>query len=307
VALEKFENPQALSERLADILVKGSLYRVLTYDGSPCHAVNIHAVGSGRYGLLPKELKMYCGHPNCEKEQQWRTGDTLHYFSSNGIQRVGYTCRNCGERNIHYFFIWQEKQEGSVFLKVGQYPAPSIEPSPELSKALGAEDAELYKKALINANYNHGLGAIAYLRRVLENKVNLIIDLIAEALRLEQVEVEAKELEKIKGSHRVEEKINFASGILPKNLKPGGHNPLDKLYAVASAGLHGESDGDCLTIFNDARFVFEYLFKNLTVSNEEAREYVKKLSNPLTTKTNPKDESGDVVGVQRRDDSIVRP
>jgi hypothetical protein len=300
VSLEKFENPQALAERLADILVKGALYRVLSYDGSNCHAVNRVAVGSPRFGLLPEEIKMYCGHPRCRKEQQWKTGDVTHYFSRQEVQSRTYACRNCGENDIEYLFIWHELEQcGGEFLKVGQFPPLAIELSSELSKALGEENAELYKKALINANYNHGLGAIAYFRRVLENKVNLIIDLIAEALRLEQVEVEAKELEKIKRSHRVEDKIDFASGILPKNLRPGGHNPLDKLYAAASAGLHGESDDDCLIIFNDARFVFEYLFKNLTVSNEEAREYVKKLSNPLTTKTNRKDESRDAVGVQR--------
>ena len=75
-------------------------------------------------------------------------------------------------------------------------------------------------------------------------------------------------------------RIEFASKILPIHLRPGGHNPLDKLYAVASAGLHGESDEGCLRIFEEARFVFEYLFRNLTVTNEEAREYLKRLSTP---------------------------
>jgi hypothetical protein len=55
---------------------------------------------------------------------------------------------------------------------------------------------------------------------------------------------------------------------------PGGHNPLDKLYAPLSAGLHGESDDDCLAIFSDARFAFEYLFKNFAESNAAARRYV---------------------------------
>ena len=53
---------------------------------------------------------------------------------------------------------------------------------------------------------------------------------------------------------------------------------MDKLYGPLSAGLHGESDDDCLTIFADARFSLKYIFKNLTESNEEAREYVKRIS-----------------------------
>lgn len=293
MALEKFEDPTALAKRLEDVLVRGSLYRVLGYIGSTCHVTNTTAMGSPRYGVLPRRLTMYCSHRHCEQETQWETKTTELYFSSPGFVRYAmYTCRNCGENEAHYFFIWQEQKSGAIFVKVGQYPALSIEPSPELAKALGNEDTVLYKKALIDANYNHGLGAVAYFRRVLENKVNLILDLIAESLRNEQTETEnLKHLEEVKNSRHVDKKIEFASKILPAHLKPGGHNPLDKLYAVASAGLHGESDDECVTIFNDARFVFEYLFTNLTVSNEKAREYVKRLSAPRVPKTESKIEA----------------
>ena len=207
-------------------------------------------VNNPRYALLPRRLKIYCNHNKCQQETQWETDETIQYFSSSGfIRDRRYTCRNCGERSIYYYFIWQEGKTGSVFVKIGQYPPLEIEPSTELSKALGSEDAKLYKKGLINANFNHGLGAVAYFRRVLENKVNLILDLIAEGLRNAQSEAEdLKQLEEIKAGRNVEKKIEFASKILPSHLKPGGHNPLDKLYAAASAGLHGESDDDCLTI-----------------------------------------------------------
>jgi hypothetical protein len=169
--------------------------------------------------------------------------------------------------------------------KVGQWPALSIEPSPELARALGPEDAGLYKKGLIEFNFGHGIGSVAYFRRVLENKVNALLDLIVEAAQSAKLSAEQiAEIEAVKNSHRVEDRIAIASKILPSHLKPGGHNPLDKLYAPLSAGLHGESDDECSTIFSDARFVFEYLFKNLTESNKEAREYVLRLSAPTKTK-----------------------
>jgi hypothetical protein len=293
VALEKFENPTALAKRLEDILVKGSLYRVFAYVGYDCHVTNTMAMGSPCYGVLPGRLTQYCSNSKCEQDTQWENGSTEVYFSSPGLVRYAmYTCRNCGENEAHYSFIWQEQKTGTIFLKVGQYPPLTIEPSPELAKALGTEDTLLYKKALIDANYNHGLGAVAYFRRVLENKVNLILDLIAESLGNEQTETEnLKHLEEVKNGRHIDKKIEFASKILPAHLKPGGHNPLDKLYAVASAGLHGESDDECVTIFNDARFVFEYLFKNLSVSNEEAREYVKRLSAPRVPKVESKTAS----------------
>lgn len=281
--MEKFNSIKSLAERIGEILVKGSLYRVFTYEIGDCHTLDGYAATPSSYGLLPR-LTKYCDHRDCQQETQWETEYPRVYFQRGVIEERAFACRNCGSLQSHYYFIWHEQpdKKTALFIKVGQYPPLAIEPPPQLAKALGQDDAELYKKALIDANYNHGLGAVAYFRRVLENKVNLILDLIAEALKIEQAESDAVNgLEEIKGSHRVEDKIDFASKILPPHLKPGGHNPLDKLYTAASAGLHGESDDDCLTIFNEARFVFEYLFTNLTVGNEEAREYVKRLSTPI--------------------------
>jgi hypothetical protein len=276
----QIEDPEALKEKLREILVDGSLYRNFVYIGKGCHFTNVRgAVGRPRYGQLPKQLRMYCEHEKCGGLTWWETRDEEVYFKSTFISQRSYTCRNCGDSTQHYEFIWQEKDECNIFIKVGQYPALSIEPSPELGKALGPEDSKLFKKGLINFQFGHGIGAVAYFRRVLENKINALLDLIAEAARNENIANEHLEkIEAVKKSHRVEEKIDVASKILPAHLKPGGHNPLDKLYAPLSAGLHGESDDQCLKIFAEARFVFEYLFKNLTESNEEARKYVQRLS-----------------------------
>ncbi len=275
------EEPQLLDEKLREILVTGSLYRNFAYTGTNCHFTNDRGMTRARYGAFPKQLRMYCEHEKCEAETWWDVDRQEVYFSSGFIQERYYKCRNCGVSKQYYQFIWQEKEHYNIFVKVGQWPALSIEPSPELAKALGPEDAKLYKRGLIDFNFGHGIGAVSYFRRVLENKINALLDLIAEAARNENLASERlAEIEAVKKSHRVEDKIDIASKILPAHLKPGGHNPLDKLYGPLSAGLHGESDDDCLTIFSEARFVFEYLFKNLTESNEEARKYVLRLSAP---------------------------
>jgi hypothetical protein len=274
------EDPQLLDERLQEILIKGSLYRSFAYTGKGCHFTAEKAMNRPRYGEMPAELRMYCGHRKCGMETLWKV-DRQDYFFSSGIQERYYTCRNCGERRQHYHLIWVEGTDFNVFVKVGQWPPLTIEPSPDLAKALGPEDAELYKKGLIDFNFGHGIGAVGYFRRVLENKINDLLDLIAEAARNAKVPAEQiAEIEAVKVGHRVEDRIDIASKILPAHLRPGGHNPLDKLYAPLSAGLHGESDEDCLDIFSEARFVIEYLFKNLTESNEEARKYVLQLSKP---------------------------
>jgi hypothetical protein len=50
-----------------------------------------------------------------------------------------------------------------------------------LGKALGSEDLKLYKKGLIDFKFGHGIGAVGYFRRVLENKIDALLDLLVEA------------------------------------------------------------------------------------------------------------------------------
>lgn len=286
-AVPHIEDPKLLDDQLREILVTGSLYRNFVYTGTNCHfTASAPAVNKPRYGQLPRQLRMYCDHEKCKAETWWDVSYRDYYFSSKFIEQREYTCRLCGERKQHYQFIWQEEQGKNIFVKVGQWPPLTIEPSPELAKALGPEDAKLYKKGLIDFNFGHGIGAVGYFRRVLENKINDLLDLIAEAARNANVPADKiAEIEAAKKNHRVEERIDIASAILPSHLRPGGHNPLDKLYKPMSAGLHGESDEDCLTVFSEARFALEYLFNNLTESNEEARRYAKWLSSPAKAKT----------------------
>lgn len=283
--LPLIEDPGILAEKLREILISGSLYRNFAYTGSNCHFTNNRgAVNMPRYGELPRQLRMFCNHDDCNAPELWDVDrDEVYFGRSDQIQQRVYTCRNCGENKQYYQIIWLENRNENInlFVKVGQWPPLSIEPSPELAKALGPEDLKLYKKGLIDFKYGHGIGAVGYFRRVLENKVNALLDLIVEAAKNAQLSGEyLAQVAATKQSHRVEDKIDLAVKILPAHLKPGGHNPLDKLYKPLSAGLHGESDEECLAIFSEARFVFEYLFKNLTESNEEARRYVKELSTP---------------------------
>ena len=273
---------QQLQENLAQILVNGSLYNRFQYDGSGegIHFVNTTAVNRPHYSFLPEQIRMYCGNKNCRQETIWQTDDAQVYFGLDRFHHAKYTCRNCGSNSQNYWFRWTKGESlTSMFMKVGQFPALSIEPQKELANALGKEDAELYKKSLINANFSFGLGALAYFRRVIENKVSMLLDLIAEAAKLANFEPEElARIDEIKNSHHLDVKIEYASKILPPNLRPGGHNPLNKLYAIASTGIHGKSDQECLDDFNSARFEFEYLFKNLTISNEEAKAYLERVS-----------------------------
>lgn len=107
----------------------------------------------------------------------------------------------------------------------------------------------------------------------------MLLDFVEEAAIGAQVhEDELNEIAEVKASKHVDVKIEYAAKILPAHLRPGGHNPLERLYGVASAGLHGESDSDCVGLFQEYRAAFEYLIQNLTEQNEQAEAYVRQLS-----------------------------
>jgi len=283
----EINTPAELADKIADILVKGSLYRKFIYSGLNCHLTRIGQYREEfRYAVLPGSLRMFCDFEDCRHETKWNLDEQGHdFFFNSSPQARTYVCCNCSSNRMAYWINWQENAEGGIFIKVGQWPPLAIQPMPELAKALGNEDSELYRKALINANFAHGIGALAYFRRVIENKANYLLDLIAEAAKHVRFEHEQLNIiEEIKKSQYLDQKIDYASKILPIHLRPGGHNPLIKLYGIASAGLHGESDEKCLELFDTYKFEFEYLFRNLTISNAEAQEYVKRVGAPVLKK-----------------------
>jgi len=156
--IPKINDPEELAGMLGKILVEGPLYRNFVYIGKDCH-IEKTAARNPRLGLLPQELKMYCDNQKCKALEWWAVNDQDVYFRSGSfINERYYRCKNCEDSYQHYLFIWQENTDQNIFMKVGQYPALSIEPSPEMEKVLGAEDSELYKKGLIEFQFGHGIG-----------------------------------------------------------------------------------------------------------------------------------------------------
>jgi hypothetical protein len=220
---------QAFSEKLTQILTTGTLYRPFFYQGPGLH----HKTRSGEFGqtvtfaLLPPQLKMFCSDQDCMADEWWQLErrESAFYFGHEEPQHEAYRCRNCGREKQHYWIEWSERnppgegQDAGVIIKVGQWPPLSIEPPSDLAKILGKEDANLYKKALINASISHGVGALAYFRRVIENKVNQLIDLIAEAAQAAHTGAdELKHIEAVKTGFHIDRKIEFAKGLLPAHL-----------------------------------------------------------------------------------------
>jgi hypothetical protein len=272
-----------LLEQLETALETWPLYRRLEYHGAE--------------GLetLPTNIWLYCANPNCQAVQRWARppvkpavrvaapATTIRHRG--GFSSVEYKCANCrpspDQSVVRYYVDWtydKDTKTGS-FMKVGQWPPPDERIPATLEARLDKDDLKLYKNAIRLRNHNLGIGAVAYLRRVVENRINDILDVLAEAAREQAFAAEElKTIEKIKESHRFDDKIDYAAKILPPHLRPAGKpNPIDKLHELTSEGLHSKTEAECVDIFDKVRTVFEYVFGNLQVQAEEARNFVKSL------------------------------
>ncbi len=270
---------EQIKSKFAEVLSSWPLYRRFRYHGNPLtkERGGSTPLGGGSVSVvyLP-DFDLFC--PTCKREQRWTCSDPkIHYFGAESYCQKTYICRNCGNAKVTYFIRWRQDETEGSFVKVGQEPALTAVPPPELK--LGPDDLALYKKALTSRNNSFGIGALAYIRRVVENRMNGLLDLVVEAANQAGSMTPEKiaSLDGTRENGRFEDKAKFAGAILPNHLKPGGHNPFDVLCKFASEGIHDQSDEECIEVFDEVRLVFEYLFRHLTVQSEDRKLFVEGL------------------------------
>lgn len=278
---EKFTDEQ-LEAKLQVVLQTWPLYRTL------------HYAGAETVTLVPKRLTLFC--ENCKMETFWETSfsgyETSGKGNRDGFGRKSYDCRNCGRLEVIYYFYWEKEEQGTLFFKVGQWPELEERVSQALEDALSQEDLKLYKNALRLRNFNLGIAAVAYMRRVVENRMNDILEILHESARAHNA---APELlarhEEVKNDRRFSVKVEYAGDLLPAHLRPEGQpNPMAILHDFTSDGLHAKSDEECVDIFDECRETFEYVFGKIRIETEEAKKFVKDMAK-LSEKKSKKKET----------------
>jgi hypothetical protein len=185
-------------------------------------------------------------------------------------------------------FIWQEQKDaGTLFLKVGQYPELEEKVPETLKQALDEADLKLYKNALRMRNFKFGVAAVAYMRRIIENRMNDMLQILHESAIAHNAPAELlARHEAMMKEKRFSEKIDYAGQLLPSSLRPSGKpNPMAILHELASEGLHAKSDEQCVDIFDSCRRTFEYVFGKLRVETEDAKNFIKEMSGLVEKKT----------------------
>jgi hypothetical protein len=227
----------------------------------------------------PDNVSLSC--KRCAKETTWvakTMGRLIELVGVSGFY-VSYVCQLCQEEGVAMFLrkIYVGIEETSI-QKIGQFPAQSINIPSDVTRRLGA-DAELYKNALVCRNHNFGIGALAYMRRVVENKTNELIEVVAA--QAESYSTDPAVVAKIRAAKddkiSYDERLRIASEAIPTHMKPDGANPLAAIFGLLSEGLHAKSDQECLLIADEIKDLFEYVFARLRAEIEDRNSMVEKL------------------------------
>jgi hypothetical protein len=283
-----------IETELREFLQSSPLYR----------RVKLQLVNPAMQVDFPEALSMPCPDPACKAQPTttWRLLRTEAGLFGPG-QLIAYVCAHCGRMRYSFWVVTVpgEQARKSVphvqsgpalgvrvgplagfraftLFKIGQYPSWSITPAKEVERALSPEDLELYKNGLVCMSQAYGIGALGYFRRVVENAVSGLLDLVEEAAQTDGdtkalAAVEAARLTKI-----ADEKLKLVADVVPASLRPGGVNPLATLYADYSRGLHALSDKECLEVATDMRDALDYVFGNLRDRLEQAKAYRDKMT-----------------------------
>lgn len=186
-------------------------------------------------------------------------------------------CQHCKTYCIDFLLnIYSEENksynnydEVPLFLrKIGQYPPFEIKPEREIINFLNKEDKENYKKALISLSQSYGIGAYAYLRRIIENEILKIITEISQLNTPEKIKI-SDAIKRYNESHQMSNLINEIYNYLPASFNTLGDNPLKLLYSELSKGIHSLNEEDCINRAEAINTVLKFTIKQLNIEKTE--------------------------------------
>jgi hypothetical protein len=262
----------------------------------------------------PKALTRGC--PTCQNETTWRLvgGGMDGILPPGGIPESGatfhlrYGCSDCSREEVNYWLnlvtmakpakrselhLSFSEMRGLVLTgdfveaevpgvgtieirKLGQMPPWAFPVPKRVSKALG-ESSMLFSRALACFAQGYGIAAAAYLRRIVEDKTQVILHLVKDAAELAQDAEAIANIKEALLAHTASDRLRIAAQRLPARVKIGGRNPLDVMYGLFSAPLHGASDEEAMEIATELLQVFDFLFEVVQEGIDRERQYAERM------------------------------
>ena len=215
------------------------------------------------HSLEESNIEMFC--KTCKNDRTFKIHDkNFGLLESRHFQSL-YICTHC-ENDIQLFYLQSDIGNNRI-RKVGQSPPISIKIDNELRTFLGDENIVLYNNGRRNEIYGYGIGAFVYYRRIIENKINDLLDL------MKSIVDEPARIEEAIKTRRMEDKIQIVYNDLPEMLYVDGSNPLKLLYELLSGGIHGKTDQECAENAKVIRKAFDFLIKAMDNLRRQKEDY----------------------------------
>jgi hypothetical protein len=143
---------------------------------------------------------------------------------------------------------------------------------------MGQETLALYRKGLACLREGLGIGASAYFRRVVEDSIDPLLNLVERVATLMQDPDVLAKLEEARRESSAGKRLQLASESVPQWLRPKGQNPLRILYANLSGPLHTESEEEAVKIASMLQATLAFLFAHIESTLRDAEDYAEQLT-----------------------------
>lgn len=235
---------------------------------------------ANRANLWIKEIDAHC--KKCGQVRPFHDSD-LHAKSlssrlayealSTGTSHFKFTCVSCGESRQEYLVEHIVDERAIRMQKCGELPRRRLNRDRYVQRFLKS-DLDNYEKAVACIANEYGIAGFAYLRRVVENNITLLLDLLQDDASSSSVPKEVLDaIANLRIESPMSEKIKIANKALPPHLKPDGLNPLGRLYQVLSEGVHNLSDIECLNRAKTINWCLTYLVGELASRKEHRTKF----------------------------------
>ena len=194
-------------------------------------------------------------------------------YLKTGTSYFEFTCVSCGKSKRRHLVEQIVAEKTIRFQKYGELPRKRLAKNPVLQRFL-KDDLDNYEKAVVCLSSGYGIAAFAYFRRVVENNINGLLDLVQEDAKSSGADTQVTAaLAELRKDSPMSEKIKIANHALPEHLKPDGQNPLAKVYQVLSEGVHRLPEEECLNKAKETSECLAYMVSELASRKEHRARF----------------------------------
>lgn len=219
-------------------------------------------------------------------------------FKINIVTHLSGLCQYCKEHKVHFLIhtysegevekmeLFQrhftttlpadykksELKTGKIFIaKVGQLPGHQIKAEKEVYNFLTEENKGFYSKALICISHGFGVGAFAYMRKIVEKEIIRIVEELANDESTGTNDLRAL-LNQFQEKKQMSLIVDNIYPFLPSSLKILDRNPLKVLYSMYSEGLHNANDEECMDVAIGLDQILQFTIRQLRQEQNELKK-----------------------------------